>query len=377
MSSLLDKIKPASDGQVKVIRYLKDDKVDIVGIFGPTGTGKSLLSCAFGIGSVLENRYETFVLVRPIVDITTGRELTIVDLGSLYYEIASAYLRDILGNLLSLDELKRLMDKGKLIVADTHFLRGRTFDNSVIFLDDVQNIPPESASEVLMRIGRNSKFIVAGDPVFQKDILIEQDGATLLREALLHEEKAKVVDLGLKDVVRPGALRGIRLLLEVRMRKRKLNEVEQKVLDSIREHAPDADVLTVVSLNEEKEDYEITGEQVPDILVISKAGYLGRVIGRGGERIQAVEKDVGLRIRAIEMTLDFKKIIEAVHPCPWSLDYVTDIDLAGPTLQVCIRRRGLGPFVGQRATYVKFIDAIFRKLIGIGVRFTLAEERKR
>ncbi|RLF17448.1 MAG: PhoH family protein [Thermoprotei archaeon] len=377
MVSLLNKIRPASEGQRKVVEYLTNDNIEIVGIFGPTGTGKSLLSCAYGIGGVMDGKYESFILIRPIVDITSGKELTAVDLGSLYYELASAYLRDILGNLISMDEIKKLIDKGKLVIADTHFLRGRTFDNSVIFLDDAQNIPPESASEVLMRIGHNSKFIIAGDPVFQKDVALEHDGATLLREALLHEAKAKVVDLGLKDVVRPGALRGIRLLLEIRMRKRALNDVEQKVLDSIREHAPDADVLTVVSLSEEKEAFEIKSEHVPDIVVISKTGYLGRVIGRGGERIQAVEKDVGLRIRAIELTLDFKTLIEAIHPCPWSVDYVEDIDLAGPTLQVSVRRRGLGPFVGQRAMYVKFIDAIFKKLIGIGVRFTVVEERKR
>ncbi len=368
MVSILDRIKPASEGQERLIKALLDDKTDIVGVFGPTGTGKSLLSCAYGIGSVIDGKYKRFVLVRPIVDVTTGRELTSVELGKLYYDIVLAYLRDVLGGIVDFSEVEKLIREGKVLVADSHFLRGRTFDQDVIFLDDAQNLPPESACEILMRIGRNSKFIVAGDPVFQKDVPLEKDGATLLREALLGEEKAKVVDLGFKDIVRPGARRGIRLLLEIRMRKRNLNEKEQKVMDAIREHAPDADVLTVVEFSGEKQRFDIRSEHVPDALIIAKPGHLGRVIGRGGERIQAIESELSMRIRAVEMSLDFTDLIAAFHPVPWVINHIVDVDIAGPELQVVIRRRGMGPFIGQRASYVKFVDSVFKRLIGIGVR---------
>jgi phosphate starvation-inducible protein PhoH len=66
---------------------------------------------------------------------------------------------------------------------------------------------------LLIRLGRGSRLMVAGDPIFQRPAGVEKDGASLLREALLGEEKAEVVDLGVKDIVRPGARRGIKLAL--------------------------------------------------------------------------------------------------------------------------------------------------------------------
>ena len=148
------------------------------------------------------------------------------------------------------------MVEGKVVLADIHFLRGRTFDNTILFLDDSQNIPPESSLELLMRMGSNSKMIIAGDPVFQKSPEILVDGASLLREALMGEERAKVIDLGIKDIVREGAKRGIRLLFEVRMRKRKLNENEEKVLEIVRSNAPDADIITILELMDLKKKIE-------------------------------------------------------------------------------------------------------------------------
>ena len=244
---LLGKVEPKTEGQRRLLDALLSDRIKIVGVFGPTGTGKSLLSSAYGVDAVSKGRYERFIITRPVVDITTGRELTSIELGDLYYKIASEYLFDLLSAAVPREELSKMIEDGRIIVADPHFLRGRTFDNSVIFFDDVQSASPENVGEVIMRIGEGSKLIVAGDPIFQRDPRVRLDGATLVREVLLGEEEAAVIDLGLRDIVRPGAKRGIRLALEFRMRKRELSETESKILESIRIHAPDADVVTVVA----------------------------------------------------------------------------------------------------------------------------------
>ena len=378
MGALLDKLKPMSPGQEEMLKALTSEDYEIVGLFGPTGSGKSLFSILYGIDAVLEGKYKRLIISRPVIDVVTGRELTAQELGAQYYEIVSVYLKDILSGFVEWSEIERLIKEGKLMFADTHYLRGRTFDDSIIFLDDAQNVPPESSIEILMRIGRNSKFIVAGDPVFQKPINVERDGATVLRELLLGEEDAKVVDLGLKDIVRPGARRGIRLLIEMRMRNRPLNEIEKKVVDAARIYAPDADVITVVEFIDAKKQFQITSEHVPDALVIVKEGYLGRLVGRGGERIQKIEQDTELRLRAVELTLDFTNIIRAVHPVSWIYKHIVDVDFQGPYLAVKVKSDEFGAFVGQRGFYVKFVDAVFRKLMGIGVRaYEVAEEEER
>ncbi|HIQ24055.1 MAG TPA: PhoH family protein [Pyrodictium delaneyi] len=378
MGALLEKLKPMSPGQEEMLEALTSDEYEIIGLFGPTGSGKSLFSVLYGIDAVLEGKYKRLIISRPVVDVVTGRELTAQELGQQYYDIVSAYLRDILAGFIDWKEVKKLIDEGRIMFADTHYLRGRTFDDSIIFLDDSQNIPPESSVEILMRIGRNSKFIIAGDPVFQKPHNVERDGATVMREVLIGEENAKVVDLGLKDIVRPGARRGIRLLIEMRMRNRPLNEVEKRVMEAARIYAPDADVITVVEFIDAKKQFEITAEHVPDALILVKEGYLGRLVGRGGERIQKIEQDTELRLRAVELTLDFTNIIRAIHPVSWIYKHVVDADFEGPYLAVKVKSDEFGAFVGQRGFHVKFLDAVFRKLLGVGVKaYEVTEEETR
>ena len=378
MGALLEKLKPMSPGQEEMLEALTSDEYEIIGLFGPTGSGKSLFSVLYGIDAVLEGKYKRLIISRPVVDVVTGRELTAQELGQQYYDIVSVYLRDILAGFIDWKEVKKLIDEGRIMFADTHYLRGRTFDDSIIFLDDSQNIPPESSVEILMRIGRNSKFIIAGDPVFQKPHNVERDGATVMREVLIGEENAKVVDLGLKDIVRPGARRGIRLLIEMRMRNRPLNEVEKRVMEAARIYAPDADVITVVEFIDAKKQFEITAEHVPDALILVKEGYLGRLVGRGGERIQKIEQDTELRLRAVELTLDFTNIIRAIHPVSWIYKHVVDADFEGPYLAVKVKSDEFGAFVGQRGFHVKFLDAVFRKLLGVGVKaYEVTEEETR
>ncbi|MCD6196686.1 MAG: PhoH family protein [Staphylothermus sp.] len=373
---LFDKLKPQSPGQEEIKKAFMNKRYDIIGLFGPTGSGKSLFSVVYSIDAVLNGEYSRFILSRPIVDVVTGKELTAADIGQLYYEIAISYLKDILTGFVEWGIVKNLLDSGKIVVADTHYLRGRTFDDSIIFLDDAQCISPESAIEIMMRIGRNSRFIIAGDPVFQKPYE-RSDGASLLREILLGEETAKVIDLGLKDIVRPGARRGIRLLLEMRMRRRTLNDIEKQIIDSARLHAPDADIITVVEFVDEKKTFDIQSENVPDALIVVKEGHLGRIIGKGGERIESIEADTGLRLRAVELTLDFKPFIRAIHPVSWVYKFITDVDFAGPDLAIRVESEAYGAFVGQKGFHVKFVDAVMKKLIGAGVKAIEVGEKKR
>lgn len=387
MGELLNKLKPLRPGQEEMLKALTSRDYEIVGLFGPTGTGKSLFSILYGIDAVLEGKYKRFIISRPIVDVVSGKEITTIEAGSQYLELVSAYAKDILTGFIEWSKVEELIDQGKVVFADTHYLRGRTFDDSIVFLDDAQSIEPESAIEVLMRIGRNSKFIVAGDPVFQRDPRRGVEGVSVIREVLLGEEKAKVVDLGLKDIVRPGALRGIKLLLEARMRSRSLSESEKKIIESARIHSPDANIITVVEFVDEKKKFEITSEHTPDALIVVKEGYLGRLVGRGGERIEKIEEDTELRLRAVELRLDFrdlanvnffKDLIRAVHPVAWIYKHVVDVDFAGPDLAVKVSTDAFGAFVGQRGFHVKFVDAIMRKLIGVGVRaYEVAVEEKR
>ncbi|MEM1748618.1 MAG: PhoH family protein, partial [Sulfolobales archaeon] len=127
---LLEVIKPLTPGQEDLVNTLNNSEYEIVGVFGPTGSGKSLFSLAFGIDSVLDGRYKKLVVVKPLIDVTTGEELTLAKAGPQYIELIKSYVIDVLGTFTSWDTIARLMNDGKLVFVDTHYLKGRTFDDS-------------------------------------------------------------------------------------------------------------------------------------------------------------------------------------------------------------------------------------------------------
>jgi len=373
---VLENLKPLTLGQEEMYKALKDKTYEILGFFGPTGTGKSLFSLAYGIDSIMKNEFSRFIIIRPVVDIVSGQELDISKGPEAFINTMKSYIRDIIGDYIEWIKVESLINEGRIVLADPKYLRGRSFDNSVIFLDDIQLMKPESIIEAVVRVGRNSRLIVAGDPVFQALREVGHDPAAVIREVLLSEEKSYVVDLGIKDIVREGAKRGLRFLLEYKLRSRALTEEEKHVYDVTKAKAPDADIITVIDLAEPKKIYEITQEYVPDALIIVKQGHMGRLIGRGGERINGAEKELGKKLRGVELNLDFKEMVRAVHPTSWIWKHIPEVDFAGPSLQIKVYEDTVGATVGQRGTYVKFLDTIFKRLFGVGVR-VVAVERER
>ncbi|MCS7107896.1 MAG: PhoH family protein [Sulfolobales archaeon] len=366
---LLQVVKPLTPGQVDLVNALSNSEYEIVGVFGPTGSGKSLFSLAYGIDTLEEGRYKKLVVVKPIVDVTTGEELTLAKAGPQYVELIKSYVIDVLGTFISWDNIAKLMSDGKLVFVDTHYLKGRTFDDSLVFIDDAQSIKIESLIEVFLRVGRNSRLIVAADPIFQSlRSRGVQDATSLLRDVLASEARAKVIDLGIKDIVRAGAKRGIKLAIEYLMRSRTLSESEVKSLEFIRAHAPDADVITIVELDESIKKYELSSEHIPSLLIVVKQGHLGRLVGKGGERINAIEKDLNRKVRVVELTLELTQLIRALHPISWVWKKVKDVDFVGTYLIVKISSEALGPFMGQKGSYIRFLDSVVRKLLGVGVK---------
>lgn len=374
---MLDSLKPLSEGQERLKSVLSDETYSIVGIFGPTGAGKSLFTLAYGIDAVSSGKYRRLVVVRPLIDVTTGEEITLAEAGPGFMELSKQYVMDVLSGMISWEKIEELVKEGKLTFADSHYLKGRTFDDSVVFIDDAQTLKVGSLIEALVRVGRNSRLIVAADPVFQSLKTGENDPTAVLRDILVGEEKAYVVDLGVKDIVREGAKRGLRLLMEYLLRTRKLSDSESKAMESLRIRAPDADIITVLDLSKAAKASGVSLDHIPKYLVIVKKGHMGRLVGRKGERIGLVEKDLGARVRGVELSIDLTDIIRAVHPIAWVWKRVEDVDFTGSYITVKVDEGAYGPFMGHRGSYVRFLDLVMKELFRIGIRVVPIEGSKR
>lgn len=368
-------IKPYNEKQKQLLAALDSRDVDVVGVFGPSGTGKSFVTCLYGIKAVNGGKFSRFVIVRPLVDLNTGRRYSSIELGELFFDLASSYIFDLISDAVDKETLKKQLESGKLIIADPSFLAGRTFEKTLVFLDDSQYTPLEAIYEALLRIGNDSKLVIAGDPVFQAGS--PSNSAAIAREVLMGQEKAFVVDFGVQDIVRPGAKRAFKLALEMKLRKREMSEEERKILSLIYSHSPDAQVVTVVDLRSLKGKYDI--KNAPDILIVSKDGFLGRLIGKGGDRINRIEKDSGLSIRGIELNLDFKQLVCSLHPLGWIKKHVGNADLIGVNIEIEVDSENLGAFVGQKGIFVRFLGEVFKEILGVGLKVvsvTLNEKEK-
>jgi phosphate starvation-inducible PhoH-like protein len=144
-------------------RYLDAiDQHDIVFGIGPAGTGKTYLAMAQGVSFLLQKKVSRIILARPAVE--AGEKLGFLP-GDLQEKV-NPYLRplyDALYDMLEVERVERLLERGNVEIAPLAFMRGRTLNDSFVILDEAQNTTSEQMKMFLTRLGFGSKAVVTGD----------------------------------------------------------------------------------------------------------------------------------------------------------------------------------------------------------------------
>lgn len=159
-------IKPLNFIQAEYLEAIKSN--DIIFGVGSAGTGKTYIAAAYAASQLFYRKIDKIILTRPNVE--TGRGL-----GFLPGTIEEKYMP----YLLPFDEIfRRELGKGlyemslkdkKIDPRPLGFMRGTTFDNCILLLDEAQNATREEMKMILSRIGKNCKMIISGDEC-QSDI---------------------------------------------------------------------------------------------------------------------------------------------------------------------------------------------------------------
>ena len=204
---LKEPLRPSSRRQVvpKSVnqrRYLDAiERCDIVFGIGPAGTGKTYLAMAQAVTFLMAKRVSRVILARPAVE--AGEKLGFLP-GDLQEKV-NPYLRplyDALYDMIDVDRVSRLLERGTIEVAPIAFMRGRTLNDAFVILDEAQNTTREQMKMFLTRLGFGSKAVITGD-ITQIDLPSGRtSGLIEAINVVRHVEGLTFVYLDDRDVVR-------------------------------------------------------------------------------------------------------------------------------------------------------------------------------
>ena len=137
-------------------------KHDVAIAIGPAGTGKTYLAMAMAVASLHNKEVSRIILTRPAVE--AGERLGFLP-GDLSEKV-DPYMRplyDALRDMMDMEKVARLIERGTIEVAPLAFMRGRTLNDSFVILDEAQNTTGEQMKMFLTRLGNGSRAVITGD----------------------------------------------------------------------------------------------------------------------------------------------------------------------------------------------------------------------
>lgn len=187
---------------------------------GPAGSGKTYLVTSVALEKLLNNQVERIVITRPVVQ--AGEDLGYLP-GTLEEKLDPYLLPivDALEDHIGPAMAKKLLDSGKIEIAPLAFMRGRTFNNCFVILDEAQNSTVEQMKMFVTRIGYDSQFAINGD-LNQSDLEKPRGTGTdwenglqfIIRKLKGKDENINYIEFQNKDVVRSEMVKRILTLLD-------------------------------------------------------------------------------------------------------------------------------------------------------------------
>ncbi|MFA0752436.1 MAG: hypothetical protein IMHGJWDQ_000189 [Candidatus Fervidibacter sp.] len=218
------RIVPKTLGQLRYVEAMK--KHDLVFAIGVAGTGKTFLAVAMALAALKQRQVARIILARPAVE--AGEKLGFLP-GDIYEKV-DPYMRplyDALYDLLDYEKVQRLIERRVIEVIPLAYMRGRTFNDAFIVLDEAQNATSLQMKMVLTRLGFNAKMVVTGD-ITQIDLPKGvRSGLVEVQEVLKGVEGVAFVYLTEQDVVRHPLVQRIVTAYEAYEKRRRAPKEER------------------------------------------------------------------------------------------------------------------------------------------------------
>ena len=197
-SKPLSGIVPKTENQGKLLEALRSSRQ--VFILGPAGTGKTYVTATYAADLYTMKEIDKIVITRPHVAV--GKELGFLkgDLQEKTMPWALPVL-DVLEKHLGKGAVETGIKAGNIEMAPLALMRGRSFDNAFIIVDETQNITTHELKMLLTRVGEGTTIVLNGD--VQQSDLKEADGLTkVIHMAKKYMLPVPIVEFNMDDIIR-------------------------------------------------------------------------------------------------------------------------------------------------------------------------------
>jgi phosphate starvation-inducible PhoH-like protein len=163
-------IKPRSRGQENLLSAIDKDVFTFV--VGYAGTGKTLLTLYKGLKMITDSdlKLRQIIVIRPFIKNKLEHDFGALP-GTIEEKMAplGACIVDNLRELMNDSEIDTILKDTRIEFTPVGLLRGRTFENKFIIVEEAQNLKPDGVYSIMSRVGKNSRCVFCGD-LMQSDI---------------------------------------------------------------------------------------------------------------------------------------------------------------------------------------------------------------
>ena len=181
--------------------YKELDHKELLVVLGAAGTGKTYTCCIKAAQWLSQDRIDKIVLARA--NIPTGKSLGAIK-GGIEEKLAPWIMpmTDVLQGALGKSYYDYCVKRGRIEPVPLESIRGRSFDNSFILIDECQQLTIEEIKAITTRIGDGSILCLMGDPA-QTDLKAGSGIRIFLDLIKKHTPRnAAIIEFGLEDIVR-------------------------------------------------------------------------------------------------------------------------------------------------------------------------------
>ena len=212
-TDLMRAITPLTPNQEELFRCYENNQNLVA--YGCAGTGKTFITLYNALRDVLDptTPYEKIYIVRSLV---ATREIGFLpgdhDDKSLLYQIPYKHMVKYMFEMSTDADFEmlygNLKTQGTIDFWSTSFIRGTTFDNAIIIVDEFQNLNYHELDSIMTRVGQDSKIMFCGDAT-QSDLTKtnERNGIMDFMRVIRLMPSLDIIEFGVEDIVRSGLVK--------------------------------------------------------------------------------------------------------------------------------------------------------------------------